>query len=406
MNPGRRWSVAGGLVLLWVSGCDRAEPGGSVRKSDPCDEPGGVICTWMGLPGFALFSEVGVDRKKVGLYFPQDLQFGPDGVGYVADYNNHRVLAVQPDGLVSTVTGTGFPGDGPHDGGSCDDGCDAGSTEIWHPSQVTVDPARPGVVVTSAWHDHRLVATDLVAGETTWVLGAGESGFGTDPVTLSYPSSTAIAPDGTWYVADQGNQVIRRLGVDGALTVLAGSPGEPGYGGDGGPAELALLHGQEEWIGSPTSKLLLDDGVLYFADTLNGVIRRIDLDSGTIDRVAGVYVDGAEVGSFPGYAGDGGDALDAVFSLPRAVAFGLHGELYVADTGNHCVRVVDPSGVITTFAGRCGELGFAGDEGPAAEALLHFPCGVVVDAVGNVYISDSNNQVIRRVTPAAPDTGS
>lgn len=392
LTPWTAWCAA----AAWLSGC---APAGEQPLPDPC-EVAGNICTWMGFPELALFTPPGRDRLQSGLYLPQDLQFGPDGVGYVADFNNHRVLSVQPDGLVDIVAGTGFPGDGASSGEGCDDGCDSSITLLWHPSQVVIDPRDPDQVITAAWHDHRVVSSSLSGGESTWILGDGDPGFGNDPVSLSYPSSVAVDADGTYYVADQGNQIIRRVGPAGEATILAGTPGLPGYQGDGGPAAEALLHGHTDWVGGPTSKITLRGRELFLADTVNGVIRKIDLDTGLIDRVAGKYQEGEGVGSESGFAGDGGDALDAVLAIPRAVAFGLAGEMYIADSGNNCVRVVDPDGVISTFAGRCGEEGgFAGDDGPAVEATLAFPCGVVVDEEGYVYISDSNNHVIRRVAP-------
>lgn len=364
--------------------------------ADPCGVPGNV-CTWMGLPQMALASPVERDRLDVGLYWPLDLSFGPDGTGYVADFNNHRVLQVSPAGWVTLVTGTTFPGDGLHNGGGCDAGCDALATEVWHPSQIVVDPVDPRVVYTVAWHDHRVVSTDLDASVTTWELGDGRERFSTDPVSLAFPSSMVIGDDGMWYVADQGNQVIRGFAPDGTSALIAGRPGVPGYAGDGGPAAEALLRGHADWVGGPTSKLVLRGRTLYAADSLNGVIRAIDLDAGTIDRVAGRFVEGASEGSLQGYEGDGGDALEAVFAGPRAVAFGPDGEMYVADSGNNCIRVVE-DGIVSTFAGRCGEEeAYAGDRGPALNASFAFPVGVVVDAAGDVYISDSNNQVIRRV---------
>jgi DNA-binding beta-propeller fold protein YncE len=104
-----------------------------------------------------------------------------------------------------------------------------------------------------------------------------------------------------------------------------------------------------------------------------------------------------DAGSVQGYAGDDGNANDAVFAWPTDVAVGPEGEVYVVDSNNHCVRVVRPDHTIETFAGTCTESGFAGDGGPATEALLDKPFGVALDAAGNVYIADSYNHVIRRV---------
>ncbi|MEQ1566777.1 MAG: hypothetical protein ABMA64_14135 [Myxococcota bacterium] len=377
--------------------CSGEPPG---QPPDPCDTPG-VVCTWMGKPGLAMLSADGLDRRKEGLYLVQDIGFS-GGEAFVSDFNNHRILGVGADGTSRTVAGTGVPGDGPHEGGSCADGCEAHSTEIWHPSQVAADPADPAVLYAAAWHNHRLVRIDTRTDEIRWLVGTGEAGYSDDPPQLAFPSSVVAAADGSVYLSDQGNQVVRRVTPDGQIERVAGSPGVGGYSGDGGPAIDAVLHGHSDWIGGPTSKLALSGSTLVLADTLNGVIRAIDLDRGTIERVAGRFVPGADVGSAPGYSGDGGPALDAVFSLPRAVAVGPAGELYVADSSNHCVRVVDPDGEVRAFAGRCGEEGgFSGDGGPALDARFDLPCGLWVDGRGALYVADSNNHVVRRIAAEA-----
>lgn len=388
-------------MILALLACQDPEPS-RPPSGDPCDEPG-TICTWMGRPQIAMLSDEGLDRRKEGLYWVQDVAFAPDGTAFVADFNNHRVLEVGHDDTVHAIAGTGVPGDGPHEGGSCDAGCVAHTTDLWHPSQVLVDPTDPDRLYVAAWHDHRLVEIDRAEDDLTWIVGLGVEGFDEDPVLMSYPSSLVAGPDGDLYFSDQGNQVIRHARADGTVEVVAGSPGVGGYSGDGGPAVDALLHGHEDWVGGPTSKLALHDGKLYVADSLNGVVRAIDLATGVIDRVVGKFVRGAEVGSYPGYVGDGGDALDAELAYPRAVAFGPEGEMYVADAGNNCVRVVGTDGVIEPFAGRCGEeAGYGGDEGPALEATMDFPCGVSVDPAGDVYVADSNNHIVRRI-PVARD---
>ena len=377
-------------LLVALGACTEQPP--DERVPDPCEAPG-TICTWMGSPGVAMFSPEGVHRTEAALYFPEDIVFSPEGEAFVPDFNNHRVRKVDPAGMVTTVAGTGVPGDGPEQG-DCDGGCPARLAHLWHPAQVALDPSRPGVLAIAAWHNHRIVELNLATGELTWTVGTGSPGYG--PKQLAYPSSLAYGPDGTLYISDQANYLVRAV-VGGALTDVAGTPGLAGYAGDGGPAIEATLHGHADWTGGPTSKLEVANGRILLADTVNGMIRAIDLQTGTIERVAGRFVPGADTGSLPSWSGDGGPALDAGFSYPRDATVGPDGALYVADTGNHCIRRVNADGIVEVFAGRCGENGMAGDEGPATEALMDFPSAVSFDAEGHLYVADANNHVIRRI---------
>jgi sugar lactone lactonase YvrE len=129
-------------------------------------------------------------------------------------------------------------------------------------------------------------------------------------------------------------------------------------------------------------------GNIYIADTANQVIRKVDA-SGHISTVAGTP-------DIPGYSGDGGAGTSALLNVPRAVAMDSAGNVYIADAGNNRIRMLSPGGIITTFAGN-GSAGFAGDLGAATGAELNFPSGVTVDSNGNVYISDSRNNRVRRV---------
>jgi hypothetical protein len=194
---------------------------------------------------------------------------------------------------------------------------------------------------------------------------------------------------------------------------------QPGFEGDGGDARLAKLHGRDSSKADGGSKIASDLTChrLVIADTENGVIRALDFDTGLIDTIAGRYTSAGTItltdditgitstqdaGSVAGYEGDGGDALAAVFNLPYDVAVGIEGEIYIADTKNHCVRVLR-DGIVERFAGICnpdtGAGSYSGDGGPALEARFSDISGVAVDPDGDVYIADSNNEVIRRVRP-------
>src|SRR5579875_577574 len=166
------------------------------------------------------------------------------------------------------------------------------------------------------------------------------------------------------------------------ITTVAGT-GIAGFAGDGGPAERARLNGPFD-VGFDAA------GNLYFSDTFNHRVRRIDARTGVITTCAG--------NGEPGYSGDGGPALRARLNEPYGIALDKAGNLYIADRHNHCVRRVDAAGHITTFAGD-GTAGFGGDGGPAAAAGIHGARAVKVAADGAVYILERQGSTLRRVDP-------
>ncbi len=169
-------------------------------------------------------------------------------------------------------------------------------------------------------------------------------------------------------------------GAQGIISTIAGN-GSAGFSGDGGPATQAALR--------TAQRVVVDSaGNVYFSDTANYRIRRITPE-GIIDTVAG---NGA-----PGYSGDGGPANEAALNQPNGVALDMAGNLYIADSTNNRIRRMTPEGIIRTVAGN-GVRGYSGDGGAATEAALNYPMGVAVDAVGNLYIADTENNRIRKVT--------
>ena len=175
------------------------------------------------------------------------------------------------------------------------------------------------------------------------------------------------------------------------IYTFAGIAGPGAYAGDGGLATIANLSGN---TGVATDAA----GNVYIADTRNNVVRMVNT-SGVISTFAGV------AGGFGGFGGDGGAANAAQLNQPSAVAVDATGNVYIADTRNNAIRVVNTAGVINTFAGMGGTPGaFAGDGGPATAASLNRPSGVAVDASGNIYISDTRNNVIREVVSGTINT--
>jgi RHS repeat-associated protein len=215
--------------------------------------------------------------------------------------------------------------------------------------------------------------------------GQGDGGQAT-AASLVQPQDVVVAPNGSLYILDGYQGRVRRVTPDGIITTVVG-PTENAhcdFSGDGGPATAAFLC-------QPQGLAIGRDGSLYIADTLNQRIRRVGPD-GVINTVAG-----SGPPSFNGgFGGDDGPATAAQLARPQDVAVTADGTLYIADTLNNRIRRVGPDGIITTVAGN-GTAGFAGDGGPAAQAILNGPSAVAIGPDGSVYIADANNDRIRRI---------
>jgi sugar lactone lactonase YvrE len=208
---------------------------------------------------------------------------------------------------------------------------------------------------------------------------------------LNQPTGIALAPSGDLYLLDTRNFRVRRVSAETGVIETVAGVGRRGAGGDGGDPLAAEFSFQKDGDNpEPGGAIALDhEGRIIIADTQNHRVRRVDLGRALVETIAG---DGTR-----GSGGDGGPAIAAQLAFPRDVEVGADGRLFIADTENHVVRVVDPaSGIIDTVAGN-REPGGGGDGGLARAASLYRPFGIGLDAEGNLFVADTLNNVIRKV---------
>lgn len=268
-------------------------------------------------------------------------------------------------------------------------GDDSATTKADIKTPFGVEFDRRGNMYIAEYTGHRVLKVDG-KGALTVLAGTGAKGFGGDggPATkamFNVMHNLAVAADGSIYVADTGNRRVRRIdGKKGTITTFAGT-GKKGFSGDGGPAVEADFGDIYCAALDPTGKRL------YLADLDNRRIRVVDLKTNIVRTVAG--------NSQRGVPEDGSEATRAPLVDPRAVAADDKGNVYILERSGHALRVVNAAGKIRTVAGT-GKKGFAGDGGEALKALFNGPKHLCLDADGNVLIADTENHIIRRYRPA------
>jgi serine/threonine protein kinase, bacterial len=321
------------------------------------------------------FSGDGGKATEAKLKLPAGLAFDKKGNLYIADRNNHRIRKVDRRGTITTFAGTGVAG---FNG----DGGKASEAQLSRPSGVVV--GRNGEVYISDRSNDRIRV--VKKGIITTVAGNGTDGFKGDsgPATqarLSKPFGITLDKKGNLYIADRGNNRVRKVDTRGIITTVAGDGGFF-FMGDNGPAYRASVAG-------PTGVVVDDNGTLYIADRSNNRIRSVDTQ-GMIRTIVGT--------GHQDYNGEAEVARDSNLHLPFGVALDNDGQLLVVDRSHYRIRRVNlQRGNIETVAGN-GEKKFAGDGGPAAGAKLSFPHGIIVDQDDNLLISDKGHYRIRQVT--------
>jgi DNA-binding beta-propeller fold protein YncE len=311
---------------------------------------------------------------------PFGVEIGPDGSLYITEVRNHRVLRLDlTTGQISTFAGNGQKG---YSG----DGGAATKAQLNEPYEVRFDSA--GNMLFVEMQNHLIRRVDAKTGVISTVAGTGVAGYGGDggpalKAQFRQPHSIALDKQDNIYVADIGNHRIRKIDAKTrAITSIAGN-GEKKLPVAGQTAADSPVVGPRA--------LFIDDGVLWVALREGHSIWRLKLGEGTWQQVAGT--------GKKGFTGDGGPASEATFDGPKGIAIGADKNVYVVDTENHAIRLIDTqTGKIGTIAGRGPDnKGSSGDGGPAAAGLLNRPHGICVARDGSIYIGDTLNHRVRRV---------
>jgi uncharacterized protein (TIGR03437 family) len=352
---------------------------GNLYISDPVNHririvtTDGKISTFAGT-GAAASNGDGGPATSAALRYPAGLAVDGGGNVFVADLNANRVRRIGRDGVITTFAGNGFAG-------NSGDGGLAIQARL-SPLALAFDAA--GAVDILDQNASAIRHVD-VGGRISTIAGTTQLGLAGDggpavSAQLNTPADLAFAPPGALIVADFGNFRVRSI-ASGNIYTIAGT-GNYRYSGDGGDATAATLPG-------PSGLAIDAAGNVNICDTLANRIRTVDA-FGVVHLTAG--------GSIPGFLGDGSAATSAALTDCKGIGVDRFGNLFFADTGNNRIRKVSTAGVISTVAGNGAE-GFSGDGGQAVAAALNRPEGVSLDKTGTLYIADTQNDRIRKVTP-------
>ena len=306
----------------------------------------GVIVTVAGDGTFGFHGDGG-PATAARLNGPSGIAVDASGNFWIGDEGNGRIRAVSTTGVITTA-----------------------ADQLSNPSGLALDRAF-NLYIAEKSHDR---IRKITSGALSVVAGNGTAGFSGDLSTavsaqLQAPGAVAVDDAGILYIADSGNHRVRRVNANGIISTIAGPP----------------------QVDTPRGLWLDKGGNLYIADAGNHSVRKLS-PQGNLTIVAGTGADG--------FSGDGGPATGAQLSQPRGVAVDGAGNIWIADTGNHRLRVISSNGIIATAAGSSSG-GFSGDGGPADVAQFRSPSALVVDNAGAIWIADTGNNRVRKMTPSA-----
>ncbi len=379
------------VLALAASGCAANVAAPGSEQEEDCSERAGVACTYLGT-GELGFNGDGLPLRESMLYWPVDITF-THGRGYVLDWNNHRVREITEQGELQTVIGTDFVGDGPDDRSDLTPAGALGTdVTLNHPTQLV--PQDDGTLLLIAWHNHKLRRFDPET-KRVWVVAGGPPGFAGDggplaSARLNQPVQAARMPDGAMVLVDQRNQIVRRVDEDGVITTIAGTPMVAGFDGDGGPPLQAKLNLPAGSNPPPGGGIAVAEDGRIYV--ADTLNHRIRMIDLEADSIETIAGNGE-----PGFGGDGGPAVDAKLNKPRKLTLGPDGRLYVGDQENNRIRAIDlENGEIETVAGT-GERGPSRDGLAPRETELNRPTGVSFDDEGSMYILDTYNSRVLRV---------
>lgn len=325
--------------------------------------------TYAGTPNVSGYADG--DRLSALFYVPEGVEFDSKGNLIIADRDNHLIRKISPEGQVSLVAGvyTDPPSFGWDDG-------DAGIAKFRFPLKVAVD-AQDNIYIADRTN-HRIRKIDAATGVVSTIAGSSRGfaeGVGDDAMFDS-PLDVAVGNDGTVYVADSGNDRIRKIAPDGTVSTLAGDGTRSHRDGTGEGAQLA----------NPSGIAIDQDGNIIVADRNNHSLRKIT-PTGETTTIAGT----------PGSSGftDGLALSGARLNNPFGVTVAPDGVIYVVEIGNHAVRMLTTADEVSTIGGT-GEVGW--EDGNNSQ--FNTPADVAVDSEGRIYVADMLNQVIRRIVLA------